>query len=295
MSHATSDPWADILDARYGDIELHILDTRDDFSQRLQVTSYAQSNRVTVRPLGLEPRRTNVTLVFFDDDQLDHFARFIERVGATPRLFVHPLYGAYEAYIGPLTVSAAAEQAVIVAHAELVQATGEVPAVIAPGFAASATSAREEVRAVADMADRRARDLGLSLESSEPVRAMLSRAPGATSSAAPGAAREIAYADQRVAAEVARLEEDGEPGLASLLHALRRLQSALRRLGQAILRAAPALRTVETATSAPLVIVLQQIYGDGARAADCYERVLELNPTLCPALVPLGVVLVIEE
>ena len=98
-----------------------------------------------------------------------------------------------------------------------------------------------------------------------------------------------------MAAEVVRLEDDGEPGLASLLHALRRLQSALRRLGQSILRAAPALRTVETATSAPLVIVLQQIYGDGARAADYYERVLELNPTLCPALVPLGVALVIEE
>lgn len=278
--------------AKYGDVSLLVTRHSDDGDGRDWVVSSPSSgSQHALQDRGLRQRRTDCSLVFCDEPgvgaYLDRFLAFRELArSSTPRLFVHPLHGAYQAAVTEVTYTVDAQERAVRVDCSFVAMEEPTPVLdVGPGV--SAAAGLEDVEAHAAAADEALADIG---ETSTTPTSCVEKVSEWQDAEIPDA-RVIAVEAAALAADI-----DDAIEASQLLTDLSRwtayrrmveLRYAVTRSATAVTSEVTRLTELTLEVAEPLLSLCARVYG----ARDAEERagqVRKLNGLRTPGMVPAG-------
>ncbi|MEM9488102.1 MAG: DNA circularization N-terminal domain-containing protein [Myxococcota bacterium] len=107
-------PWQSGTDtAQFGDVAFDVVDTSGDRTRAIRVVEYDGVDGGQLVDQGGRLRVTQVRAIFAGADQIEQFQKLAKLNDGKPRLFVHPLLGAYEARITGFRPSVSAAEVVV--------------------------------------------------------------------------------------------------------------------------------------------------------------------------------------
>lgn len=296
-----SDEWADrLFVASYGGFEIDVLDTDDDLSRSLIVSTYPRRSGGHVDDDGQEPRSTSCTIIFAaglrEEPHVDRMLSFLNLLAdGRPHTLVHPVTGSYEARPGQIRFAGRGSQRDVLMVSVVFHEHIPDPAAFEVDLGAPVRVGAQEVSLTAAELDAELSSAGLS---SDVGAEALGSAEAWEGGAGTLTAREINLELNRVAneieAEVARLELETDVDRQPLWQSMLRLRAALRRAAEAAVRAAPRIVRYTVPVRAPLLVVVSNLYGPEDAEANA-ERLMEMNDIRDPAQIEAGSVLSVRD
>lgn len=281
--------------AKFGDLPLLVTRHADDGDGRdWVIQSPANGSGHVLQDRGLRQRRTACSILFCDEPgvgaYLDRFLAFRELARSErPRLFVHPVHGAYQAAVVDLSYSVEAQERCV--RVECVFVAMEEPrAVFDVGAGVNPAAGPEAVEAYAAATDAALEEVD---EASDVPTSCVSTVTEWSQAEVPEA-REILADMARLQADIDDMIETTQ--LATDLSRWAAYRQAVN-LRDAVARAASSV-TAETqriseltvSTAEPLLTICARVYG-ATDAEDRARQVRKLNGLRRPGLVPAGTVL----
>lgn len=308
----TIDVWAETLyAATYAGIPLDVMLTEDEVQRSLARLEYPRKDGADIQPMGNGPRRTRVRIEFFerepdedddaqgfgDDNHLDRLSTFVQTaLSATqPHPFVHPLFGAYDAWVENLTFSANAdERNQVMVECDFVEDSTSPSVILSPENAPH-QSATADVNALCDTLDAQLADVDLPAESTA------ADIPNDARTAVAGWDDDPGTTIRDVNGDISRLTDAIDDAVNDIDYAtdldnyqvfrtLARLHGSIRRAGELFRRVSPQLAEYAVTHARPLRAIAVDLYG----AADWergYAELAKLNDVPDPGLVTPGVTL----
>lgn len=274
-------------------IPLNILSTSDDFGRTLAFHARPHQNGARARDMGGVPRSTRVTLVFLPPNVIAQALHLKEafqkgKVG----LFVHPLFGAYQARVEQYEVDGDGQtrdflSATAVFFEDIEDAENALRVDLADfADAAACEAAIEDLRTELDAA-------GLESTAPDAAAAQVEAWDAAESTNRRSLALELAAISNQLQEETDRLELATDVANYPVIVAFGNLHNNLRNFAGRLMSTAPRLTTYTVRVRQPLMAILQDLYG--ARGAlDRVDRILALNDLANPAAIDPGTVLTVE-
>jgi hypothetical protein len=278
--------------AKYGDLALLVTRHADEGDGRDWITqSPAIGDQHVLQDRGRRQRRTQCEILFCDEAgagaYMDRFLAFRELAnGATPRLFVHPIHGAYQAVVVEPSYEVVAQERCVRVTCTFT-ALEEPKAVFDLGAGVTAAAGPEQVAVRATAADAALADV--ELESTTPASCLA--AVTAWAEADDPDARAIGLEAASLAAEIDEVVADLE--LAADLtrweayRSLVNLRYSVVRAAEAVTSETSRVTTYTLQVAEPLRPLCARLYG----ARDAEERarqVQKLNGLRTPGLIAAG-------
>lgn len=290
----SEDVWEDeLLDGRFGDVELNITSTEDVGGRELVRHKYPHRDGAKIEDVGGEQRTTHCEIIFFGPGHRQAFAAFyVLANGIDPQTFVHPVLGSYTAKVSNLHWQARAEPRACIQVDCVFEEDISTPAVfdIGPGSPAFAGSDAVD-SAGDDFADALAAQ-GLSDETGLAAAASaVAHAWDETQKTIRDVTHELTAITDRIESEYTRLEVATDVSRYPIMTALLGLGSSLRKAASAFAARSPRIFEFTVEVTAPLLIVAATIYQDASQAADRATQLEELNDIKNPARIERGTVL----
>lgn len=292
-----ADVWADLLhEASFAGVAFDCLTTRDSIQRALAVHSYPGRDGADVQDMGAEPRRTTLSVLFYESDEyqenhLARFARFYEAINAgTAQELVHPITGSYGAYVESFDFETSGDERNVVAcTVEFVEDTARPSGVQLDGRSLTVGAAAVTAQAAATAQALLDADLA------SDVPADVASAVSAWETDSTLTQREVSLQtgtlSQSIAGEIESLALASNPGAYLAWREMELLHDALVRASEAARQAQPQLFRFTVAAALPLLVIAAQLYG-GARAREMADELVRLNDIGDPMLIARGTVLV---
>lgn len=319
-----SDKWEELIfdPANFDGIDLDILSTDDDLSNELIRHTYPFRDGAVLQNAGAVPRTTACEIWFFErpeleDDHLERVRQFAFAAATREaRVFLHPLFGRFNAMVEGLTFQASATERDLVKASCTFVEQGLNPAAfeaqsdasVGAGVAAvSQAGAVIDGLVLAAPAEGAVAGPGDVIPVEGAVTSTVLETVTVQDTALTTAQRwadtegitqrqinlELNQITNEIDAEIDRLDLSTNVVNYDTWIAFVRLHGAIRRAAELAIRTAPKLTTHIVRVTAPLISIMADIYG-GSLAVEKYSRTLELNNIDNPSRVLVGTVLAIE-
>jgi len=281
--------------AKYGDLALLIARHSDDGDGRDWVTqSPSNGDQHVLQDRGLRQRRTACEILFCDEPgigpYLDRFLAFRELARSNaPRLFVHPLHGAYQAVVLELSYQVEAQERCVRASCTFA-ALEEPKAVFDLGAGITPAAGPEQVSAQAAAADTALAAQGLSSSTPANCLATVTSWSEADDPDARAIGLEAASLAAAIDETVANLELASDLDRWESYRALIKLRYSVVQAAAAVTSETARITELTLAVAEPLRSLCARLFG-ARNAEEKARQVQKLNGLRTPGMIPAGTTL----
>jgi prophage DNA circulation protein len=300
------DTWeSQLIECSYGGLRLDVQSTSDELGRVLVTHAIPHREGAAVRDQGAEPRVTQCKLVFFplddQDDPRERFSLFKALADRGAHTFVHPITGSYRAYVGKISVNAAAEpREMLSVDAEFHEDSDE-PAAFEEREIAPSASGLVEVEAAAQAFDDGLVEVNAELpEGAEPLTSDVGARAIATATAWDSSAldlndpltlrrvnMELVALSDAISAETDRLELATTPERWPLARTLSNLHHNLRRAASAFTQETPTIIEITVVHTTSVYALAASTY-PGEPVDRRADQLIALNDLPNPARIEAG-------
>jgi prophage DNA circulation protein len=302
-----ADEWATSLFVpSYNGVDLELLSFDDDIGRITTEHNYPNRDGANIDDRGANAKQTRWQIVFAPLKETQHVERFIDFLNVLhdgqPHTLTHPFYGSFDARPSDISVNARGSDSDWILLSVTFTEHTPRPAIFLQVRDSSDAALADVTNVVADL------DASLST-------AGLSSTVGATSQAQASAWADISHtADEgagvattartinlelnaisnEIDDEISRLELATDIERQPVLQGMRRLRSSMQGAADATIARTPRLIRYTVLATAPLLSIVQEIYGTGVDAEDRVQQILELNQIRDPSRIEARTVLVAQ-